>query len=330
MGEGQSIYKHVTNLHRYTALSRAAEFSSEKIELLRDKLSQGFSSNVQTVALCGSMARHEASECSDVDSVLILKRGNDDATADQAFLNGVVQAIGGELPNPQGVFVKPRSLADLIDNMGHIDEEVDVFSKRMLLLMESRPVFNDSGYEEVIDQVYDKYAHYLIKEPHKQFVLLLNDLIRYFRYICLSYESMFGKQQDKWPLRNIKLRHSRVLIYMGLLSLIGASSLKGKDKVDWLRQNLSLLPLDRIALAYEESGDESFHRVVGMYNVFLGKISMSENRRALNDVEYKTRYDNQLFSELKANSDAFIGELVRFIFEQRGKWSERFFEYLVF
>lgn len=47
-------------------------------------------------------------------------------------------------------------------------------------------------------------------------------------------------------------------------------------------------------------------------------------------LEYDNRYSDPNFSHLKANSDALIAELLRFLWSKRGAWSDRFFEYLVF
>ena len=73
-----------------------------------------------------------------------------------------------------------------------------------------------------------------------------------------------------------------------------------------------------------------FFRVLGLQNVFISRLSDSDWRKQLKDVEYDGRYDVPAFAEMKANSDVFIAEFVRFIFARRGQWSERFFEYLFF
>lgn len=322
---------HDINLERYPALKQSREFSSKLYKKLREDLAGKLSTKTYTVATCGSLARCEASECSDVD-FLIVPNGDDDLDIadDKATLHGVMMSNKVSLPNPDGVFAQQRGIGNLIGQMGKKGEEADVLAKRMLLLMESKPLFSDDNYCALINSIFEKYAKYVIAEPNKEFLVLLNDVIRYFRYICLNYEHSFGHQNEKWPIRNVKLRHSRVLIYFGLLALIGESSKHGTDKVVWLKDKLALTPLERVALVYNSNRDDGIQRVFGLYNTFVSKISEESNRQALNNMPYDSRYASNLFVELKANSDAFITELSRFVYARRGQWSNKFFEYLLF
>ncbi len=82
------------------------------------------------------------------------------------------------------------------------------------MLLESRFVFNEKRYGKVLDQIVYNYSDDVINQNNKNFVFLLNDVIRYFRSICVNYQyTKAGTEWGKWPLRNIKLRHSRVLMY---------------------------------------------------------------------------------------------------------------------
>ena len=112
--------------------------------------------------------------------------------------------------------------------------------------------------------------------------------------------------------------------------LIGESSKLHTDKHLWLRQQLELTPLDRLAMVYQANEEGNFDKVLKLYDKFLTIISSPGNRATLNKFDYESRYKNEMFKELKDNSDSFITELTRFIFARRGQWSDRFFEYLVF
>jgi hypothetical protein len=64
-------------------------------------------------------------------------------------------------------------------------------------------------------------------------------------------------------------------------------------------------------------------------------LSNPDVRKELNgdqvrEGSYDTRYQMPYYATLKANSDALVAELIRFILGRRGVWSERFFEYLIF
>ena len=327
-----SSARGIENFSRYSALAQNWQFSVGVVEGLRARLTGAFSDNVECVALAGSFGRLEGSKSSDADYVMVV-RDADAATVndDLDTISRAISSLGISPPNKSGVFAKPRTRAELIESVGRPGELSDVLGKRLLLLLESRPVYGDDLYLDLLDKVFSRYSAYHEGEPAKEFAFLLNDLIRYFRYICVNYESNVWREHEKWALRNIKLRHSRVLMYAGLLFVLGEASKysdERKRKTVW--EALPFTPLERLARVYTENGDKSFFRVVGLYNVFLAHLSKDEVREKLQPVEYESRYSVPEFAELKANSDAFVSELLRFVFCRRGQWSERFFEYLIF
>jgi len=323
---------HIPQLDRYATLKQNWQYSVDRLTKLRAGLRGKLSENVETVAVAGSFGRFEGSTVSDADFILIVSDKDDPSVeSDRDIIIKAISNLGVSPPNKSGVFAQPRTVEELAETVGRPTEELDVLGKRMLLLSESRPIHNDERFLEVLKTIFDRYATYPTADPSKEFVFLLNDLIRYFRYICVNYEDSFGRENEKWAVRNLKLRHSRILMYAGLLFLIGEASKDGtaeKSQVIW--KSLGLTPLERLAHVYEACGDRCFFRVLGPYNVFLAKLSDPELRPRLNAIGYEERYSVPEFAELKWNSDSLSAELLRFVFARRGSWSERFFEYLLF
>lgn len=284
-----------------------------------------------TIALAGSFGRLEGSASSDADYILVVADSDGETVdKDQAVIRAAIGDYEVSPPNKSGVFSAARTIKDLSEHMGQAEEAVDQLGKRMLLLLESRPVYNDSRYDALIKDLFSKYAEYVEGAPDKEYVFLMNDLIRYFRYICVNYQATFWRENEKWVIRNLKLRHSRVIMYAGLLFLIGeASKYQGEAKISFVREHLALTPLERLGLVYKGNHDYGFFRVIGLYNVFLSRLSDEAWRAKLN-VDYDHRYSLPEFSEMKANSDGLVAELLRFVFARRGQWSDRFFEYLLF
>lgn len=329
--EESSKPQFIPNFERYTSLQKNWAYSHKFLHYLRDKLSGKLSDNVETIAVAGSFGRLEGSVSSDADYILVVKDSGDRSVdEDQAFIHAAIEEYEVSPPNKSGVFSAPRTIKDLSENMGKAEEAVDQLGKRMLLLLESRPVYGDSQYEHLVKGLFSKYTEYVEGAPDKEYVFLMNDLIRYFRYICVNYQDSFWRDNEKWVIRNLKLRHSRVIMYAGLLFLLGeASKQQGEGKISFVRKHLALTPLERLGLVYKDNHDYGFFRVVGLYNVFLSRLSNVAWRERLN-VEYEHRYTLPEFSEMKANSDALVAELLRFVFARRGQWSDRFFEYLIF
>ncbi|MCJ7507862.1 MAG: hypothetical protein MUO85_03925, partial [candidate division Zixibacteria bacterium] len=197
------------------------------------------------------------------------------------------------------------------------------------LLMESKPIYNESVFRNAVDKILRKYLELIMIDPKKEALFLLNDVIRYFRSICVNYQFNFWKEEDKWVMRNVKLRHSRIIMYAGLLLLILNASKNTEDKFSYMQSKIYLTPIEKIIHVYTDNKDLSFTRILGTYDVFLRKNSDGEIRKALR-VDYDERYSNPYYAELKVNSDNLQTEFTRFIFAQKGRWTEQIYEYLIF
>lgn len=322
---------------RYSALVENWAFSAGQVTRIREALAAGLPGEVRTIAAAGSLGRMEACSYSDGDLIIILQDGVSREDAQRAYdrVWGVLDKLNLPRPKPGGVFASPTTLDQLVgSSLGRADEQLSVVGKRLLVLLESQPVFNDDEYEKVLGGILDRFAKgYVRADPSKEWAFLINDLIRYFRALCVNYQYDFEANPGKWPIRNIKLRHSRLVMYAGLLFLLGEASKERNDKHRWLKERLCLTPLERIAYVYDNNADWSFHRIAGLYDVFLTRLNQEEVRGTLVEGEakkYDDRFKERLYADLKANSDGLVAELLRFVWSRRGVWSERFFEYLIF
>jgi len=330
-------------VQRYAALTENWKYTRARVGEIRKTLAAArLPDAIFTVAAAGSYGRMEASARSDADFIVVLKQHVDPASPDGAnAYNAVWESLASlhlEPPKKKGVFADPTSAPELYGrSVGSADENLRVLGKRMLLMLESQPLFSDQGYEQLIDAIVERYAHdYVVRDPRKEWTFLLNDLIRYFRGLCVNYQWDFEQEHHKWPIRNIKLRHSRLLMYAGLLTLLGECSKQREDKVSWLRQRLRMTPLERLAYVYVENQDWAFFRVAGLYDVFLRNLNdpkigdLLQPVRGVGAADYEERLASAHYANLKANSDGLVAELLRFVWSRRGVWSERFFEYLFF
>ncbi len=339
------------DLSRYTHLRDAWTRTQDEMKRITEGVN-GLSlpREVRTLAVAGSLARMEVTEKSDCDLLVVLWDDHlkeaypDDATRNEA--SSKAQAIYDQIwdclkplklepPKKTGTFSTPTSEAQLCSkkNVGSSQEDIKALSKRQLLLLESQPVYNPGECEKLTSAVLGSYAKgYVAAEPQKEWGFLINDLVRYFRSLCVNYQWDFNNEHGKWPLRNTKLRHSRLVMFLGLLFLLGECS-RAEKKIEWLRERLWMTPLERIAHVYQAAGDTNFFRIAGFYNTFLGYLNDADVReefKKATDDSYPNRYEMKYYPELKANSDGLVAELLRFVFSQRGEWTERFFEYLIF
>ena len=331
MWEIRPTSENIPNLRRYHSIASNWKFSADKIQALRSLLNDrcGQFGPSLTIAVAGSLGRFEAAGASDLDC-LVLSDDVDIGAQALRILREVAVDLNFSLPKNDGVFSEAASLDTLVADVGSFSEQLGGLGRRMLILLESFPVYNINGFDEAINKIFQTYGHHVQTEGHKQFIFLLNYAVRYFRSICVNYQNNFWRENEKWPLRNIKLRHSRIVMYAGLLLTLGSASKLKQNRYDFVKNRMRFTPLERIAHAYSDAEDDCFFRVAGCYDIFLSRLSNPTTRTDLLNVDYEHRYDSVIFSELKSNSDALVSELTRFIFSRRGVWSERFFEYLMF
>jgi predicted nucleotidyltransferase len=328
-------------LAAFPALAENWAQSRERVNEIREHLQKvALPRGVRTLAVAGSLGRMEYAEESDCDLLVVLTEDvrQDRPAAEAAYAQvwEAIKPVAPIPPKPTGTFATPTSEEHLCDkrHVGAAGEDLRELAKRQLLLLETQPVYNDAEYEKLVTGVVGSYAEgYVDKKPAKEWVFLLNDLIRYFRSLCVNYQWDFRTEHVKWPLRNTKLRHSRLAMYSGLLLLLGQGSLEKADKVTWLRERLKMTPLERIAWTYQSNGDPKVADLLRLYDTFLAGISDPVVRAALNKADpdsYEKRYENEHYKRLKDNSDGFVRELLRFTLGRRDVWTDRFFEYLVY
>jgi len=311
---------------KYPVLAESWSFSKNTLHDIETSMSVLNQYTKTCISVAGSFGRFEASSLSDLDYIII-SDDEDEYNNVKDFLIDIMHKKKLKTPNSSGVFSLRIPTLELINIAGAKYENLDHLAQRMLLLLESKPIFNKQKYEELQLEILNKYLEYLRNEPDKFPLYLLNDTIRYFRWICVNYQFSFWKENEKWALRNIKLRHSRVIMYAGML-LVLLNSSKLKDKKAYIVESLQLTPLERIVSVFKNNGC-SYDCVLETYEFFLSKLNDEVVRNSL-QVEYQDRLENNYYVILKNNSDKLQKELSDFIYNQRGKWPSQASEYLIF
>jgi hypothetical protein len=305
-------------------------FSENKLREISQELESVFQSNDFSIVIAGSYGRLEASRESDFDYFILFDSETVNPETIKNEVNAVLTKVGIDPPNPDGVFSKHFPVSDLINNIGGHEDSLPKLGQRMLLLMESRAFYNDTYYRKVVERILNKYLEYVIKGSQKECVFLLNDLIRYFRSMAVNYEYTFWKESQKWTIRNIKLRHSRILIYAGILFLILEAS-KEDDKLSFFLKHIYKTPIEKIKAIYDINSNSQINEVLEKYNFFLGQMNSADVRLHLNTVNYENRHDDSCYMKLKDSSDTLMHEFSKFAFDsKRNNWSNTIMEYLIF
>jgi hypothetical protein len=172
----------------WPAITRARSQALTRLEQVRKIVREGAdrtpidSEDISVVAF-GSLAREEWTSGSDLDWTLLVDGGVDyeHAHAARLFREKVDEAKVKQ-PGPSGIFGTLTFSHGLIHQIGGEDDTNRNTTRRMLLLLESRPVSADGAYNRVVGGILNRYLQndfrqYRLKVPR----FLQNDLHRFWR-----------------------------------------------------------------------------------------------------------------------------------------------------
>lgn len=237
------------------------------------------------IYVCGSYGRLEASKSSDLD-LFFIECPRDDTPAigqiDRTLINAAVVVKARELDFPEfsndGQYLETHSLGSILAELGgRTDDYENFFTARLLLLLESRPVFGADAYWRAVREVIATYYRdYHDHEKDFQPIFVLNDIIRFWKSLCLNYEHKRSRhaetdfQKSKHHLRNFKLKFSRLLTcYSMVIPLVA----RGHTSAEELLGLVALTPLDRLAMAAErEPARNTLERIRDEYVWFLRQV----------------------------------------------------------
>ena len=290
-----------------TPYERCSEFSEQKIEELRNQLEE-LPLGCRIVLLCGSFARREASEQSDIDFSIISDQGHNDSDltgAVRTTINSVVP-VG---PARDGVFGDEVESAEILSNIGGQDDSNANITHRVLILLEGEWLVNPDGLREFRRAILKRYIQEGMTD-HQLALFLLNDIIRYYRTVAVDYEFKTSRNGDSkpWAIRNIKLVFSRKLLYASGLFSIGMTADRARDdKIQILEELFELPVIDRMKRI---CGDSKIEGVLKSYNKFLGELENPEVRERLVTLKPTERRD-PVFRRVKNEGHHFTRELLK-------------------
>lgn len=332
----EATLSNAIDLKEYPALFATWNRSVKTLAAVKDRLHQ-VDQQVATVAVSGSLGRMEQLEHSDGDFIVLLKDhvSLDSLEAQNAFQNvwSVLHPLGLAKPKATGIYATPSNQTELCDPVtrGQVAEDVSVFGKRIQLLLDCQPVYGVDAFRNSIDSIIERYTSGMVESSNEtSWKYLLDDLIRYFRSLSVMYRWEARDRPGYWRLRNVKLRHTRLMMSTGLLLLMGDADSQPGAGIDWLKDRLSLTALERVAFGYAQQADETFSRIAKYYERYLSRLGNSDFFTALTDDEDCELEGHPQYRELEENSRELHAELSRFIIQKQSQWNPRFCRALLF
>lgn len=157
-----------------------------------------------------------------------------------------------------GRFLEVRNVGDMEDVLGSPeDDSTNAFTARMLLLLESQPVYDPELYGRLLKKIVGFY--YRDFPDHSDTFtpsVLLNDILRFWRTLTLNYEhkrlefrNLVGdellEKKAKSALKNYKLKVSRLSTCFSMVANLSAEP--KPVTLDTVLELCALTPSERFA-----------------------------------------------------------------------------------
>ena len=302
-------------LQAHTGLAARQRESERRLCALRDKTKEEFadwSGPSLNIFCAGSLARLEIGKMSDLDIFIVVGNGN----KDHSLFNKMI-AVNDAIDFPEfdykEDFHKVHSIGEIKNATGsRRDDNDNLFTTRMLMLLESRAVFSQDAYQKNIREVIGMYCRDDQLQQGGEFrpLFLINDILRYWRTLCLNYEER--RSQDlPWRKKNVNLKFSRMLtIFATVLRVIVA---KPENFREDMAQICQFSPLQRLAQGLDFldddrlfSGDKEACKWSDFLDIYEEFLSWKENE------SIEGMLEKQEFSgRIRENAEKFSSYLFR-------------------
>ena len=315
-----------------------------------------------SLVLCGSFARHEMVPGSDCDWTLLINGVVSNRHASTARLihraidKADKQMKGIKSPGSSGTFGNMCFSHDLVHRIGGGADSNANLTRRILMLLESRPVSLSAAdssqdvWKAVIHSILERYfeedAHFSASSGRKVPRFLLNDLTRYWRTIGVDYAAKYLEQDGKkWAIRNAKLRMSRKLLFAVGMAFCFACQLKPptprQPDQDTLFGDYGLAEQDATApfiasavafagtppLEFLASFVDTFvadrakrqkvsQQIFGSYDAWLTLLADDASRKTLEELSHDDAENDAVFQKVREIGSAFASGLKLLFFNR--------------
>ena len=320
----------------WPAIRTAREQTDTYIQRVGQELVK-FKSDETSIVVTGSVGRGELTSGSDFDWMLLIDGpSNPDHFILAQEITELLKDLGVKPPGPTETFGRLVSSHDLVHYIAGTKDTNDNLTRRILLLVESRAITNETLRERVIRNILARYVVYdrslpsRTGEPNRIPHFLLNDIVRYWRTMASDFASkMWERQQGGWAIRNIKLRFSRKLLFVAGLLICFSAETQNPEALahattpdeffvllaDFIREQTDISPLEHLAralLPYPELGCQIFTS----YDSFLAALNDDKIRTALEGTSFDAATHDASYSKLREQSHSYRDGIETLFFDR--------------
>ncbi len=273
----------------------------------------------------GSYGRLEASEHSDID-MFFLNTGDKENVLEPktsqiklfAKVIDIVNKMGFPKFSNDGQYLEILHMQDMIHKLGGREDDYENhFTSRMLLLLESKWLAREGLYKKTIEEIVNSYfIDYPKHKDNFKPVFLMNDIMRYWKTLCLNYENKrrgrdeASIQEVKQRVKNFKLKFSRMTTCFATIGYLSCQleSVTEND-VNKLVQLTPRQRLQHIVTLYPKA-EPKVAEILKGYSWFLGMTALPTNKLEQHFNDHAGRQD--AFDRANAYGDKMF-ELLQLI-----------------
>lgn len=278
------------NLYEIRAAHARAKLSSLQTSLSKSQHVANFDD--VTIFCAGSYARLEASEASDIDLFFISSkpRGayaeyNVPIIRMMADIVGIGDDLGFPKFSNDGQYLQILHSADMLEKLGGSEDDyTNNFTARLLMLLESEPLHREDIFNSIISEIIESYFRdYPGHESSFRPNFLINDIVRFWKTLCLNYENKRNQRDDdaqkiiKQKIKNFKLKYSRLMTCYASIAYMTSLPIpmKHNDVLSMTR----LPPNNRLRTVVENVPDArpAINESLELYHWFLERTGSSES-----------------------------------------------------
>lgn len=179
------------------------------------------------------------------------------------------------------------------------------------------PLLNETAYEGCWERILDGYLAESTRgqRPPRFF---LNDVVRYWRTICVDFVGKQRSDEIKWGTRNAKLRTSRKILFAaGLLPLLQCFQFDQVDTRAFLVEQLKAPATDRLAYAFKSWGiPDAGARFLQSYDRWVAMSGEASVREELDSIgRPEDAGDSEVFEEVREIAKDLDLGLLTLLFE---------------
>lgn len=237
--------------------------SQKRLDELRNELQLIFKEETICdhicIYACGSMGRLEMTEKSDLDLFFVsessFSQGSTMANLDKYLFFAKLYEINTKLnyqePSKRGMYWEFTPKENLLDIGSRQEDYNNSFTARMLLLLESKPLYNEDAYEKIVKETINKYfGDYTDYSDEFYPLFLMNDILRYWYTLTLNYEYRRDEKDDvnKRYWKRLKLKYARLITCYSMLACLYHEKISPEYVLECVKKT----PFDRLRMLADE------------------------------------------------------------------------------